>query len=230
MQNKNKQIENILNSRVLPFVLKPGRYLGNELNAVYKNSEEISVRVALAFPEVYEIAMSYIGFDILYHVLNSQSHIWAERVYAPWTDMEQRLREQNVFLHSLESFTPLSQFDIVGFTLQYELTYTNILNMLDLSGIPVFSSERSEQDPIIVAGGPCSCNPEPMAEFMDAFLIGDGEEAVIELADTVEQSRKNGHSREQILSDLAQIRGVYVPRFYVAEYDAQGRFLAIQPS
>ncbi len=210
-------------------MLKPGRYLGNELNAVHKVAEQVSVRVALAFPEVYEIAMSYIGFDILYHMLNNKQHIWAERVYAPWTDMDARMRENEVPLHSLESFTPISEFDILGFTLQYELTYTNILNMLDLAGIAVYSSERKENDPIILAGGPCSCNPEPMAEFIDAFLIGDGEEAIIEIADLVAEGRKIGKTRIQILMDLAQVRSVYVPRFYAAEYDAQGTFSSIKP-
>jgi len=224
MQKKNKKIEDILNNRVLPFVLKPGRYLGNELNTVYKDMDKISVRVALAFPEVYEIAMSYIGFDILYHVLNKHEHIWAERVYALWTDMEAKMRAHKVPLYSLESFTPLSEFDIIGFTLQYELTYSNILNMLDLSGIPLFADQRGEQDPFIFTGGPCSCNPEPMAAFIDAFLIGDGEEAFVEMADTISEGRKAGKTRRQILIELAGIRSVYVPQFYKAEYDTQGHF------
>jgi len=228
MQKKNTHIENILNSRILPFVLKPGRYLGNELNAVHKDTDKISVRIALAFPELYEIAMSYIGFDILYHILNRQEHIWAERVYAPWPDMEVKLREQQLPLYSLESFTPLSEFDIIGFTLQYELTYTNILNMLDLGRIALYATERKEEDPFVIAGGPCSCNPEPMAAFMDAFLIGDGEEAFVEIANTIAEGRQAGKTRLQILSELAQIRGVYVPRFYEAEYDEKGHFSAIK--
>ena len=165
MYKKNKYIEEVLNTKILPFVLKPGRYIGNEINAVSKNERDVSIRFALAFPDVYEIAMSYQGFDILYHILNNEEDIWAERVFAPWTDMEKKLREHKVPLYSLESFTPLKDFDIIGFTLQYELTYTNILNMLDLSGIPLWQKERKEDDPIILAGGPCSCNPEPAADF-----------------------------------------------------------------
>ena len=228
MQKKNKHTEHILNSRILPFVLKPGRYLGNELNAVHKDTDKISARIALAFPELYEIAMSYIGFDILYHVLNRQEHLWAERVYAPWPDMEDRMRAQQLPLYSLESFTPLSEFDIIGFTLQYELTYTNILNMLDLGRVALYSAERKEEDPFVIAGGPCSCNPEPMAAFMDAFLIGDGEEAFTEISNTIGEGRRAGKTRLEILKALAQIRGVYVPRFYEAQYDIKGHFSGIK--
>ncbi len=224
MQKKNTYIEHTLNSRILPFVLKPGRYLGNELNAVHKNTDKISVRIALAFPELYEIAMSYIGFDILYHVLNQQEELWAERVYAPWPDMEAKMREHQLPLYSLESFTPLSEFDIIGFTLQYELTYTNILNMLDLGRVALYASERKEEAPFVIAGGPCSCNPEPMAAFMDAFLIGDGEEAFTEISNTIGEGRQAGKTRLEILKELAQIRGVYVPGFYEAKYDEQGHF------
>lgn len=227
MHKKNKHIEHILNSRILPFVLKPGRYLGNELNAVHKEMDKISVHIALAFPELYEIAMSYIGFDILYHVLNRQDHLWAERVYAPWPDMEAKMRAQQLPLYSLESFTPLSEFDLIGFTLQYELTYTNILNMLDLGGVTLFSEKRKEHEPFVIGGGPCSCNPEPMAAFMDAFLIGDGEEAFSEIADAIGKGRRAGKTRRQILGDLSRIHGVYVPSFYEAEYDASGHFSAL---
>ncbi len=227
---KNKKIENILNKRILPLVTKPGRYVGNELNMVRKDPEAVSVRVGLAFPEVYELAMSYIGFDILYHVLNRQPHIWAERVYAPWTDMEERMRAEGLPLYSLESFTPLAELDIIGFTLQYELTYSNILNMLDLSGIPIWAKERTEKDPFIFGGGPCSCNSEPMAPFIDAFLIGDGEEAFVEMADVVASGRSQKKSRREILQELAQLRGVYIPVFYQAEYDADGWIKSVKAS
>ena len=229
-QKKNRQVEQILLEKILPFVTKPGRYLGNELNTVHKNPEQVSVRVALAFPEVYEIAMSYIGFDILYHVLNKQPHIWAERVYAPWPDMESLMRQNGLALYSLESFTPIREFDIVGFTFQYELTYTNILNMLHLAGIPVLAEQRDQEDPFVIAGGPCTCNPEPMADFIDAFLIGDGEEGVVEMANAIQEGRQAGASRKEILKKLAQIRGVYVPRFYRAEYDQAGWFAGIYPT
>lgn len=208
---KNKKIEDILEQKILPFVNKPGRYLGNEINTVSKNPKDVSVRIALAFPEVYEIAMSYIGFQILYHILNKEEHIWAERVYAPWTDMEARMRDAGAQLYSLESFTPLKEMDIIGFTLQYELTYTNILNMLDLSGIPLYAAERNEDDPLIIGGGPCASNPEPMSDFFDAFLIGDGEETVLEICNCYDKGKKAGRLRKEVLKDLAGLRGVYVP-------------------
>lgn len=226
---KNERLARLLDSRILPYVSKPGRYLGNELNSIHKDLDDNSIRVALAFPEVYEIAMSYIGFDILYHVLNRQEHIWAERVYAPWADMEELLRKEDIRLFSLESFTSIQEFDLIGFTLQYELTYTNVLNMLDLAGIPVRSRSRLDTDPIIIAGGPCTCNPEPMAEFIDAFLIGDGETAVVDMARTIGRLKKEGHGRKRILEELAGIAGVYVPSLYETQYDADGNFQGIRP-
>lgn len=226
---KNRRLEQIIENNILPFVEKPGRYTGNEWNTVDKSAQDGLLRVALAFPEIYEIGMSYIGFEILYHVLNKEAHVWAERVYQPWTDMQQKLLEQNLPLYSLESFTPLNEFDLIGFTLQYELTYTNVLNMLQLGGIPVWASERGERDPIILAGGPCTSNPEPMADFIDAFFIGDGEEAFVEICNAFQQAKKSGKSRKEILVDLAGIRGVYVPQFYEAGYDRYGRFSSIKP-
>ncbi len=228
MYKKNIYIEEILAAKILPFVLKPGRYIGNEINIVSKDERDIDIRFALAFPEVYEIAMSYQGFGILYHILNKEVDIWAERVFCPWTDMEKLMREFGLPLYSLESFTPLKEFDIIGFTLQYELTYTNILNMLDLSGIPIWQKDRKEDDPFVVAGGPCSCNPEPVAGFFDAILIGDGEEASVEIARTVNNGHKQAKSRRQILADLSLLRGVYVPALYKAEYDSNGLFTGIK--
>jgi len=227
---KNKKIENILINNILPYVSKPGRYIGNELNIVRKGDKNVSVRIALAFPEVYEIGMSYIGFEILYNILNQKKGVWAERVYMPWSDMEERMREEGIPLYSLESFTPLQQFDIIGFTLQYELTYTNILSILDLAGIPVCSNQRKENDPIIIGGGPCSCNPEPMSPFFDVFLIGDGEEAFVEISDIFSQQKELEYSRSEILEKLAQIRGVYVPSFYEAIYDDLGIFAGLVPT
>ena len=222
------QIEDKLINDILPHVDKPGRYIGNELNVVLKKPQDVSVRVALAFPEVYELAMSYVGFEILYHILNNESRIYAERVYAPWPDMEARLREHRLPLYSLETFTPLAEFDIIGFTLQYELTYTNILNMLDMAGLPLWSAERDERHPIVLAGGPCSCNPEPMADFFDAFLIGDGEEGFVEICRIVEQGKAAGKARRDILADLAELRGVYIPSFYEPLYDAHGEYGGIK--
>ncbi len=224
---KNITVDTVLKNKILPFVTKPARYVGNELNIVQKDVDSVDVRVALAFPEVYEIAMSYIGFEILYHVLNSRENIWAERVYAPWPDMNAMLNENKLSLYSLESFTPLKEFDIIGFTFQYELTFTNVLNMLNLSNIAIRSEDRDENDPIILAGGPSGSNPEPMADFIDAYLIGDGEEGFVEICNLVGEARKEKKSRSEILEKLAQIRGVYVPSFYEASYD-KGNFSSIR--
>ncbi len=226
---KRSELEQILMTKILPNVLKPGRYIGHEINIVQKDARKVKSRVVLAFPDIYEIGMSYTGFQILYHILNRQPDVWAERVFAPWPDMEEQLRKFNVPLYSLESFTPLQQFDVIGFTLQYELTYTNILNMLQLGKVPVLAAERDESHPFVIGGGPCSCNPEPMADFFDAFLIGDGEEAAVEMVRTIQKGKEQGKSRLQILFDLSQIWGVYVPQFYQAEYDAQGQFVRTVP-
>ncbi len=228
MKKSALHIEDTLVNDILPYVNKPGRYIGNELNAIHKTPQDVSLRVALAFPEVYELAMSYTGFEILYHVLNRESRIYAERVYAPWPDMEAKLREYDIPLYSLESFTPLNEFDIIGFTLQYELTYTNILNMLDMAGVPLWAGERCDDDPLVLGGGPCSCNPEPMADFFDAFLIGDGEEGFVEICRVVEEGKSADKSRSDILAALAQIRGVYVPSYYEPLYDEQGEYAGIK--
>ncbi len=213
----------------LPFINKPGRYTGNEYNAVRKNIGEVKVRVALAFPEIYELGMSYVGFDMLYHILNSQPYIWAERVYAPWFDAEDILRQKNIPLFSLESRTPLTEFDWIGFTLQYELTYSTLLNMLDLAGIPLHSADRDNRWPLVIAGGPSTYNPEPLAAFIDGFLIGDGEEAALEISQVIRDGKEAGLPREKILADLSTVKGMYIPAFYRAEYDSFGDFRQIRP-
>ncbi len=210
----------ILEQRILPRVTKPGRYLGKEVNVVRKSFEDAELRVVLAFPDVYEMGMSYLGFDILYHLLNRQPWLVAERVYAPWTDMEEALRREKMPLFSLESRHALADFDVVGFTLQYELHFTTVLNMLELGGIPVRAAERQGLGPIVLGGGPCAFNPEPLAEFVDAFLIGDGEEAFLEIAQVLLRAKKEGVSREEALLRLAAVPGVYVPRFYAPPPDA----------
>lgn len=192
---------------------KPSRYTGGELNQIRKDPREVKVKVALAFPDLYEVGMSHIGLKILYHILNRRDDALAERVYAPWSDMEEKLRERGIPLFSLESHTPLKKFDIIGFSLQYELNYTNILNMLDLAGIPLFSAQRGEDDPLILAGGPCGFNPEPLTDFIDAFVIGDGEEVMGEIVETTKANLK----REELLLGLSQIPGVYVPSLYQAD-------------
>jgi radical SAM superfamily enzyme YgiQ (UPF0313 family) len=211
---KNKYIANLLEHKLLPYVDKPARYLGNELNVIHKPLEDVNLRFAIAFPEVYEIAMSSQAINILYHQINLIEGVWAERVFAPWIDAEEKLRAHQIPLNSLESFSPLQDFDIIGFTLQYELTYTNILNMLDLAGIPLFSKDRGENDPIILGGGPCSCNPEPLAPFFDAFYIGDAESGISELCHLLTESKKSGDSRKQTLETMSELRGLYIPSFY----------------
>ncbi len=218
-----------IETEFLPYVNKPGRYTGNEYNAVIKDLPEVRLRIALAFPEVYEIGMSYVGFDILYHVLNSRPHIWAERVYAPWIDAEEVLRSKNIPLFSLESRTPLADFDWIGFTLQYELTYSSLLNMLDLAGFPLRSKDRDEKWPLVIGGGPSVYNPEPIADFFDAFLIGDGEEAVLEISRIVLEAKEKSLSRDETLFRLSRVEGIYVPSFYRVERNQFGEFQQIVP-
>jgi len=226
---KNTLIETVLNKKILPFVSKPGRYIGNELNIIRKVKQPNDVSVALAFPDIYEIGMSFIGFEILYHILNKQDAIRAERVYLPWTDMQDVMQKEKLPLYSLESFTPLKAFDIIGFTLQYELTYSNVLQMLHLSDIPVLAADRSDEDPIILGGGPCASNPEPMSDFFDAYLIGDGEQAFVEICSLTGQLKKLETTRAEILQKLAGISGVYVPALYEAVYDDLNHFMSIRP-
>lgn len=221
---------NKLNELLLT-VQKPGRYVGGEWNAVTKEWTADRVKVLLAFPEVYEVGMSYLGTKILYGILNDRDDCLAERVFAPWTDFETVLRNNTIPLFSLESRKPIREFDIIGFSIAYELTYTNILNILDLGGIPLRSAERSEDDPLIIAGGPSVYNPEPMAEFIDAFVIGDGEEVINEIVDMYKSSRpKAAGNRNILLKELATIRGVYVPSLYKVEYNPDGTINSFVPA
>ncbi|NLI00882.1 MAG: TIGR03960 family B12-binding radical SAM protein [Chthonomonadales bacterium] len=216
MTNPSLFVERRL-ERILASVSKPGRYVGGEFNAVYKDPAGVEVRVALAFPDAYEIGMSNLALAILYDVLNRRGDTYAERVYAPWPDAERALRDACVPLFSLETRTPVRDFDIVGFSLAFELGYTNVLNMLDLAGLPLRSSDRDERHPLVIAGGHCTVNPEPMAPFLDAFVIGDGEEVIGEI---VEAYKHNRHaSRAALLRLLAAIPGVYVPGLYRCRAD-----------
>ncbi len=224
---KNKLIETVLNKKILPFVSKPGRYIGNELNIIQKGDQPTDVSVALAFPDIYEIGMSFIGFEILYHILNRHDVIRAERVYLPWIDMQEMMKKEKLPLYSLESFTPLKYFDIIGFTLQYELTYSNVLQMLHLSDIPIMATDRSNDDPIVLGGGPCSSNPEPMSDFFDAYLIGDGEQTFTEICTLIGKLKKSKATRSEILELLAGICGVYVPSLYEVVYDDVNGFTSI---
>ncbi|HID94683.1 MAG TPA: TIGR03960 family B12-binding radical SAM protein [Candidatus Latescibacteria bacterium] len=219
-------MENSL-ERILPLVSKPNRYVGNELNLIRKDHRSVDVKIALAYPDVYEIGQSYLGFGILYHILNKREDTVAERVFAPWPDMERQLRAENIPLSSLESHLPLRCFDLIGFTLQYELNFTNVLTMLDLAGVPLYSAERGRNDPLILGGGPCAFNPEPLSDFFDAFVIGDGEEVIGEIVGVVKESR--GERRTERLKALAKVKGVYVPSLYSVKYDRNGNFAGIAP-
>jgi radical SAM family uncharacterized protein len=213
--------------RILPEVSKPARYTNQELHAVHKDWERTAVRMALAFPDTYEIGMGNLGFKILYHIINQRPDALAERVYMPWVDMQQKMKEQDLPLTALESGKPLADFDIVGFTLQYELSFSNIVKMLDLAGIPRLSAERGSSDPLVIAGGPCAYNPEPLADFLDCVVLGDGEEVINELLDLVKHCKEQGIGRQAALLKLAQIPGVYVPRFYEIKYTDQGTIKTI---
>ncbi len=216
--------------KVLRRVQKPGRYTGGEWNAVYKSWSDTSVKMVFAFPDVYEVGMSHLGLQILYHEVNKRPDALLERVFAPWTDMEKQMRNNGLPLFSLESRRPVRDFDIIGFTLQYELSFTNILNMLDLAGIPLRSVDRvGGRYPLVVAGGPCSFNPEPLADFIDLFVIGEGEEAVHDLLDTYLDSLRAGEDRQQLLTRLAKIDGFYVPSLYRVEYNENGSVAAVRP-
>jgi radical SAM family uncharacterized protein/radical SAM-linked protein len=208
----------------------PSRYLGGETHAITKDPTDVEVSIALAFPEVYEIGMSHVGLKILYHILNSVSWLSAERVFAPWVDLEQELKGRNLPLTSLESERPLSEFDLIGFSLQHELCYTNILSMLDLAGISFFSQHRGLDEPLIIAGGPACFNPEPVADLFDAIVVGDGEEAAVHICSAVrEWKRAGGKGKLELLEELATIPGVYIPSFFSVHYNARGVVERIEP-
>lgn len=213
---------------ILPLVSKPSRYLGHEVNSVRKDPEGVRLRFALCFPDTYEVGISHLGLKILYEALNRMPGVYAERAYAPWPDMEEALKEEGLPLSTVETDTPLNRMDVVGFTLQYELSYANVLNMMALSGIPLRSAERGEGDPLVVAGGPCAFNPEPLANFIDAFVIGDAEEAAPEIADAVMRSKAEGGGREALLDAVSRIEGVYVPSHFEVSRGADGSIASIR--
>ncbi len=223
-------MEQKLTIDILNSVAKPARYTGGEFSSIIK--QDADVRIALAFPDVYEVGMSYLGFKILYHLLNKLNDVAAERVYAPWTDMEAKMREGGIALTTLETGRKLCDCDFVGFTLQYELSYTNILNMLDLGEVPLLAVERSENDPFIIVGGPCVFNPEPLADFIDFAVIGEGEEIMVELMECYNSWRKNGSpgGRRGFLLEAVKLSGIYVPSFYDVEYNADGTIASVSPS
>lgn len=208
--------------RELLSVEKPARYVGGELNSVIKSREDVNIRFAFAFPDVYEVGMSHTGLHILYHMLNSMENIWCERVFAPWTDMEKVMRENSIPLYGLESKDELRKFDFIGFTLQYEMSYTNVLNMLDLGNIPIKSKDRTDGMPIVIAGGPCVYNPEPLYEIIDLFAVGEAEELLPELMKLYEEEKKKGFNKLSFLEKAAQLEGIYVPMFYEEVYGRDG--------
>ncbi len=211
-------------------VQKPGRYAGGEVGSTVKEKNKVALRFAFCFPDTYEIGMSHLGIKILYEQFNERPEIWCERVFAPWVDFEQVMQEHNIPLFALESRDPLTAFNFIGFTLQYELSYTNVLNMLRMGNIPLYSAERGDDCPIVVAGGPCACNPEPMADFIDLFFLGEGEEVDLEVLDLYLKMKKDGsYSRRQFLINAAKIKGVYVPGLYRVSYREDGTVAAVEP-
>ncbi|MGN0452759.1 MAG: TIGR03960 family B12-binding radical SAM protein [Ruminococcus sp.] len=220
----SKEVEKILLK-----VQKPGRYTGGELNSTVKDKEKVDVRFAFCFPDTYEIGMSHLGMKILYSLFNSYDYMWCERVFAPWVDMEDLMREKNIPLYALESGDPLTEFDFIGFTLQYELSYTNVLNMLSLAGIPIRAENRTELKNIVVAGGTCTSNPEPLADFVDIFFIGEGEEVDIEVIELYRKCRDEGKSKSDFLRLASQIKGVYVPALYDVTYNDDGTINRFTP-
>ena len=215
---------------LLDRVQKPARYMGGEMNAVIKDPQSVAIRYAFAFPDVYEVGMSHLGSRILYDIINRREDALCERVFSPWVDMADLMREEGVPLFSIETRSPVRGFDMLGITLQYEMSYTNILEILDLAGIPLHSEDRTWDDPIVIAGGPCAFNPEPLHRFIDAFSLGDGEISTLETIDVVKRCKEEGVSREECLRRLSRLRGVYVPRFYEATYHEDGTLASFEPT
>lgn len=218
-----------LSDEILMQVEKPARYIGGEINAVMKDPEAVKVRFAMCFPDVYEIGMSHLGIQILYGMLNSYEDVWCERVYSPWVDLDAIMRKEQIPLFALESQDPIRTFDFLGITIQYEMCYTNILQVLDLSGIPLLAKDRTEEDPIVIGGGPCTYNPEPVCDFFDLFYIGEGETRYRELIDLYEDCRSRGLSRQDFLKKAACIPGIYVPSLYEVSYHEDGTIKEIKP-
>ena len=211
-----------LSDEILMTIDKPARYIGNELNSVMKDTSQVDIRFAMCFPDVYEIGMSHLGIQILYDMFNKRKDTWCERIYSPWPDLHEIMKEQNIPLFGLESQEPVKNFDFIGITLQYEMCYTNILQILDLAQIPLLANDRTEADPIIIGGGPCSYNPEPIADFFDIFYIGEGEEKYDEFLDLYKRMKADGKCRDEFLHEAAKIEGIYVPKFYEVSYKEDG--------
>ena len=218
-----------LSDEILLSIESPARYIGGEVNSVMKDPAEVDIRFAMCFPDVYEIGMSYMGIQILYDMFNRREDVWCERVYSPWTDLDKIMREQKIPLFALESQDPLKEFDFLGITLQYEMCYTNILQVLELGQIPLLASERTDEHPLVIVGGPCSYNPEPIADFFDLFYMGEGETVYDELFDLYKEYKKAGRSREEFLRRAASVPGIYVPSMYEPSYNEDGTLAAFTP-
>jgi radical SAM superfamily enzyme YgiQ (UPF0313 family) len=216
--------------KILHGVSRPARYTGGEWNSVTKDWTGTPIKIALAYPDAYEIGMSNMAIPILYELLNAQPDVLCERTYAPWTDMEAAMRAAGIPLFSLESQKPINKFDIIGFSLGYELTYTNVLNMLDLAHMPVMAEERDDSYPLVIAGGSSAINPEPMSDFIDLFIIGEAEEALPEFLECFRRWRKHSRSKSDLLREAVKISGVYVPSFYRADYGSDGFLSAFSPA
>ena len=218
-----------LSDEILLTIDKPARYIGNELNMVKKDPKDVEIRFAMCFPDVYEIGMSHLGMQILYDMFNKRDDVYCERVFSPWPDLHKIMKEQKIPLFALESQEPLKKFDFIGITIQYEMCYTNILQILDLAQIPLFAKDRTKEDPIIIGGGPCTYNPEPLADFFDLFYIGEGETQYDKLFALYKEAKKKKWTREEFLRKAAQIPGIYVPSLYEVTYKEDGTILEMKP-
>lgn len=218
-----------LSDGLLKSVEKPSRYTGNEWNSVIKAPKTVDIRFAFCFPDTYEIGMSHLGMKILYHLLNEREDCYCERVFAPWTDMEAKMRENNIPLYSLETKDEIKVFDFIGFTLQYEMSFSNIVNMLDLAGVPLMKADRKDNDPFVCAGGPCAYNPEPLADIIDFFMLGEGEDIINEVMDEYAKWKGTGKTRNAFLEEIAKLEGIYVPSFYECDYNEDGTIKSFTP-
>ena len=219
-----------LSDEILLSIQQPARYIGGEVNSVVKDPKKVDVRFAMCFPDVYEIGMSHLGIQILYDMFNRREDVYCERVYSPWLDLDRIMREKQIPLFAVESQDPIKEFDFLGITIQYEMCYTNILQVLELSQIPLHAADRTEEDPIVIGGGPCTYNPEPIAEFFDLFYMGEGEVVYFYLLDRYKENKRNGGSRREFLEMAAEIPGIYVPAFYDVFYKEDGTIDRMVPN
>ena len=219
-----------LSDEILLQIEKPARYIGNEVNSVMKDKAQVDVRFVMCFPDVYEIGMSHLGIQILYDMFNRRDDIWCERCYSPWTDLDAIMRKEQIPLFALESQDPIKDFDFMGVTIQYEMCYTNILQMLDLAQIPLFAKDRTKEHPFVIGGGPCTYNPEPIADYFDIFYMGEGETVYYDLMDAYKEWKESGESREAFLERAAEIPGLYVPAFYDVAYKEDGTIASFMPN